>query len=165
MRTHAAVINFPLNYYDKPYSSEDMFKSWPSLIMNSVNRCHIPYKPTFNFQIRKSGPLLARKMLKYGFRNIKYIGQYDQCSAKSLEGFHELHKFLKSQKSTKFHSCEYDEYNDEYLDQVIKVLSFHHCKKCKELTSRHKRSMFTFVLNLAAHFSDYCRQIHCFVLF
>ena len=177
VRKHASVLNFSLNYYDKSFSFEDMFRSWPSLIMNSVNRCHIPYKSTFNFQIGKSGPLLAIKMLKYGFGNMKYIGIYDQWAR---EGFEKLLKFLISHRSTKFHGRDYynyddsddvnndddsDDVDDDYLDQDIEVFSFHHCKKCKELTSRHKRSMFAFILHKEGDYDDSDKQIHCFVLF
>ena len=144
-----------------------MFKSWPSLIMNSVNRCHIPYEPTFNFQIRKSGPLLARKMLKYGFGNMKYIGQHKW----DIGGFEEFHKFIRCHRSTKFHGRDYynddgdADINDDYLDLNIKVYSFYHCKKCKELTSRHKRSMVAFCWHKVADYDNSNEQIHCFILF
>jgi len=159
VREHSLIINFPLGY--KSYSFEDMFRSWPSLIMNSVSRYQIPYESivdpeSFNFQMHKAGPLLARKMLKYNFKNMKYIGQ-NFISHDDEDD--ESDKFLRSHKSTKFYEDDVDDYDPSDMD--IEVLSFHHCKMCKDLTSRHRRSMCAFV----RYQHDYEILIHCFILF
>ena len=147
--------------------------------MNSVNRYHIPYESTLefveianDFQMHKAGPLLGRKMLKYDFGNMKYIGEY------FVTCFKQFDKFLKSHRSTKFYDSDDDWDESDYdrdddrdesdydrdadrTDQDIEVFFFHHCKKCKDLTSRHRRSMFAFLrLKLEGD-----PVIHCFILF
>ena len=139
--------------------------------MNSVNRYHIPYESTLeflefpnDFQRHKAGPLLGRKMLKYDFGNMKYIGHYGAYS------YDESDKLLRLHKSTKFHDDREDSDDVEYDyegnvfdqdDQDIEVYFFHHCKMCKDLTSRHRRSMCAFV----RYKSEGEVFVHCFILF
>ena len=140
-RKHDKTLRFLNCFYFNFYSFEKTFRLLPGLIMNSVNRHHIPYKSLFSHNMQKVVPLLARKMLKYGFGNVKFIGKY-RCSSKD-----EFEKFVTSHRPTK---C---------ISKYYEVYSFHHCKKCKDLTSQHRRSMFAFYCE-----HMYC-NIFCFILF